>query len=64
MALISAVSGALRGFIVFWLTTQPFSVTEEKGEGFENGKKNALALWLAFNLGPPAHRKTYESRLL
>ena len=27
-------------FIVSWLTTQPFSVTEEKGEGFENGKKS------------------------
>lgn len=29
-----------RVFIVSWLTTQPFSVTEEKGEGFENGKKS------------------------
>jgi len=36
--------------IVSWLTTQPFSVTEEKGEGFENGKKIVLALWSAFNL--------------
>jgi hypothetical protein len=44
--------------IVSWLTTQPFSVTEEKGEGFENGKKIVLALWSAFNLEPPAHRKT------
>jgi hypothetical protein len=30
------------------------SVIEEKGEGFENGKKRFLAVCdLAFNLGPP-----------
>jgi hypothetical protein len=28
-----------RAFIVFWLTTTAISVIEEKGEGFENGKK-------------------------
>jgi hypothetical protein len=33
----------MEGFIVYWLTTQPISVIEEKGEGFENGKNRFLA---------------------
>ena len=33
----------MEGFIVYWLTTQPISVIEEKGEGFENGKNHFLA---------------------
>ncbi len=43
------VFDAAGGFIVCWLTTRPFSVTEEKGEGFENGKKSH---WLCGCLQP------------
>jgi hypothetical protein len=33
--------------------TQPISVIEEKGEGFENGREIVCGcLWFAFNLGP------------
>jgi hypothetical protein len=51
-------------FIVFWLDHAAISVIEEKGEGFENGKKRFLAtVGSAFNLDPPTldavmHRNT------
>jgi len=42
-----------RVFIVFWLTSQPVSVVEEKGEGFEKRKKDILGqTWFTFNLLP------------
>jgi hypothetical protein len=42
-----------RAFIVFWLATGPFSVIEEKGEGFEKRKKDILGrMWVTFNLLP------------
>jgi len=45
-----------RAFIVFWLNHAAISVIEEKGEGFENGKKRFwAAIGSAFNLSPPLH---------
>ena len=42
-----------RVFIVCWLPTWPFSVIEEKGEGFEKRKKDVLGqMWWTFNLLP------------
>jgi hypothetical protein len=51
-ALTLAVRDELGVFIVFWLTTWPFSVTEEKGEGFENGKKYVLAFVVSLQPWP------------
>jgi len=36
--------------IVYWLTTQPFSVIEEKGEGFEKRKNSSWLLVLPSTL--------------
>jgi hypothetical protein len=42
-----------RVFIVCRLPTWPFSVIEEKGEGFEKRKKDVLGqMWFTFNLLP------------
>ena len=46
-------------FIVFWLATRPFSVIEEKGEGFEKRKKDISGRVVNLQpLAPSYHRKT------